>query len=89
MKKSVWKFPLNIEDAVTIRMPKCSMVLDVQLQNGIPCLWALCATDSPLEDRTFFLYGTGHPIEEEDISYVGTFQIHDGALVFHLFEYCE
>lgn len=33
----------------------------------------------------FRLAGTGHPIAEADLRYVGTFQLADGALVFHVF----
>ena len=39
--------------------------------------------------RHFRLSGTGHPLGEDYlriINYIGTFQMENGALVFHLFE---
>jgi hypothetical protein len=32
------------------------------------------------------MYGTGHDMPDDPGQYVGTFQMHGGALVFHLFE---
>ncbi|GAI73877.1 unnamed protein product [marine sediment metagenome] len=47
--------------------------------------------DSEIEKETrhFRLSGTGHPLGDDYlriINYIGTFQIENGALVFHLFE---
>ncbi|GAJ02446.1 unnamed protein product, partial [marine sediment metagenome] len=41
------------------------------------------------ETRYFRLSGTGHPLGEDYlriIDYIGTFQMENGALMFHLFE---
>lgn len=39
-----------------------------------------------MEIRTFAIYGTGHVQESICGEYIGTFQLHSGALVFHVFE---
>jgi hypothetical protein len=50
-------------------------------------MWALVNPEASKEKRRFELYGTGHDVPESDgLIHVGTFQMQDGALVFHLFE---
>jgi len=60
--------------------------LDVQLQDGLPVLWATVDTDAPTEERLFLLAQTGEEISGYP-AYIGTFQI--GQLVYHLFEEFE
>jgi len=36
--------------------------------------------------RDFRWYGTGHPVKDNPGRYIGTVQMLDGKLVFHLFE---
>jgi len=82
---SVWKFPLRVDDVVPVEMPEDAKLLTVQLQRGEPCLWALVCPEAPKRTRFLRIVGTGHPVED-DLLYVGTFQLQNGALVFHLFE---
>lgn len=86
--KRVYKYHLDIQDEVSVMMPKGARVLSVQVQDGRPCLWA--AVDPiqiELEKRTFRIAGTGHPIADDVIDgFVGTIQMLDGRLVFHVFE---
>ena len=85
--KTIWKFGFDIEDQITIKMPKGAEILSVQTQNGGPQLWALVDDAAiPSEPRRFELYGTGHPFREGEQKFIGTFQLHGGSLVFHLFE---
>lgn len=81
-------FKYTIEPDAYIEMPNGARILSVQVQNGVPVLWALVDPDAPLKRRDIRVYGTGHSIrlEVEDLEYLGTFQMHDGALVFHAFE---
>ena len=87
----VFKYPVKIEDHVTLEMPKGAKLLSFQCQYDQPCLWALVDPEAPLESRTFRFVGTGHPIEEpaEKLSFVGTAQMRGGALIWHLFEITE
>lgn len=84
--KTIWKFNFKLEDRFTIEMPRNAEVLTVQEQAGGPCLWALVEPANSKEPRRFALYGTGHPVSNEEQRYVGTFQLARGALIFHLFE---
>ncbi len=69
-------------------MPPGSVVLDVATQNGLPTLWTLGPTPSGVtEQREFIGYGTGHPMWEENLTYVGTaHDVYGDGLVFHIFE---
>lgn len=88
--KTIYKYPIEVTDDQTIWMPRGAQVLSVQCQSGRPCAWALVDIEQPKEARRFTLVGTGHPCEVlDDAKYVGTFQMHDGALVFHLFDLGE
>jgi len=84
--KSIWKFPIDLLDRQEISLPSDARILCVQTQSGLPFMWAKVDTEAQKEKRTFRLIGTGHPIEDDSLSYIGTFQIYNGSLVFHLFE---
>lgn len=68
-----------------IEMPRGATVLCVQTQNGVPCLWAEVDTYEPTVQRRIDVYETGHEVPFSS-RYVGTFQLHGGALVFHVYD---
>ncbi len=100
--RTIWKYPFEVLDEFTIAMPSHSQILCVQTQREQGCIWAYVDPDEPTEGRRFRLIGTGHPIDDltDYVSpinskdshgiysdkYVGTFQLQEGYLVFHLFE---
>lgn len=87
--KSIWKYPLGVTDIQDVPMPIGAEVLSVQIQHGMPCIWAIVDTAGKTEHRVFKMYGTGHPLtinEKDNEVFIGTFQVNAGALVFHLFE---
>jgi len=82
--KTIWKYELiTIFGIQEIAMPSGSVILTLQLQNGIPCLWVLVEPDKPIEKVIIKVLAT----EGSDIislrKYIGTYQI--GGLVFHVF----
>ena len=85
--KTIWKYPLEPFER-TLNVPANAQLLTVQTQKNIPCLWFLVELDQaePTETRRFTTYGTGHTIPDGNRLYVGTTQMHDDALVFHVFE---
>jgi hypothetical protein len=84
---TVWKFPLEITDEQEIDIPAHAQLLDAQMQNGQLCLWALCNVNNPSVKRKIFIFGTGHKIDFSEVgSYVSTFQMENGELVFHVFD---
>lgn len=84
MNYVVWKFPFEIKDTFSLKMPAGSRILHVALQGDVPCMWALCKASNPEITRQFRIHGTGHSNIELDEIYVGT--IMDGAFVWHIFE---
>jgi hypothetical protein len=86
--QTIWKYPITVTDRFTLNLPKGAQILSLQPQHDQVCLWALVDPDQPKEARLFRLFGTGHAVEEGDrLSFVGTFQVQGGSLVFHVFEY--
>ncbi len=85
--RTIHKFPLIVTDSQELLLPRGFQPLCVQVQHGIPCLWALVDAGAEKAYFTFRTYGTGHPITEPENSlrYVGTYQLDDGRLVFHVF----
>lgn len=86
--KTIYKYECRIHDTLTISMPKGAMVLSVQVQRGMPCIWALVDTEEPQTTHKFHWLGTGEEssIPLEKCWYLGTVQLAEGSLVFHLFE---
>lgn len=80
----IWKYELKEIDEQIIRMP-AAKPLTVQMQHGKLCMWCMVDESCVMTERTVRIYGTGHPIKNADGIYVGTFQMHNGALVFHVF----
>ena len=82
---TIWKYPLGL--GVTQHyMPLGATPLHAQMQRGEPVLWALVEPSEKQELRTFDVYGTGHTMRNDSGEYIATFQMADGALVWHVFE---
>ena len=87
--QTIYKYPLQVDDETTIKMPLGAKILTVQEQGGVPCIWALVNDSVPKKERTFLLLGTGQRCEDLRIcesNYIGTFQLAGGRFVGHLFE---
>lgn len=85
--KTIWKYELSIGPTL-LDVPKDASLLTVQIQNEKPCLWMGVDPDAECVRRTFHVIGTGHPIVDlyNTLKYVGTFQLHSGTFVGHVFE---
>ena len=82
--RTIWKFPLKITDHQSIKMPQGPRLLTVQIQDGVPMLWAMVDTNTGITwDIEIRIYGTGNPGPNEAENYIATFQ-QDG-LVWHVF----
>lgn len=98
--RSVFKYPVLLTDIFSLDLPEGAKVLSVDVQRGEPQLWALCdatmsagmvtpsSIDGKMSRRRFRVAGTGHPIHTpaDKLEFIGTFMLHGGELVFHLFE---
>lgn len=82
----VYKYPIpQLGDWVSVTMPEGAEPLCVQMQQGVPCIWARVTIGRPPAIQHFRIAGTGHDLGSNVGRYVGTFQVHEGALVFHVF----
>lgn len=82
---TIWKYPLTA--ASGLRMPQGARLLAVQVQAEDVCLWALVDPEAPMVTRTIRVFGTGHTVRLAPTdTYIGTFQLSGGALVFHVFD---
>jgi hypothetical protein len=85
--RTIFKYTVQLNDELTLAIPAGAQLLCVQTQRGIPQLWAVVDTERPDAPRHFRWFGTGHSFDPGgEAAYIGTVQINDGALVFHLFE---
>lgn len=92
MQATIWKFEIPAQDRFKVIMPKKHKIVHVAVQNNVPCMWAQVGPYPTLAEEVdnaefnFRLVGTGHPIPDIDqLEHVGSFQLHGGALVFHLY----
>lgn len=87
---AIYKYPVPITTggSCVVEMPKGARALSLQVQDGEPVLWMLCDPSTGTERRLFTWYPTGHIYDAGGIrgEHVGTIQLYDGRLVWHLFE---
>jgi hypothetical protein len=90
---TIRKYPLDEAaarggGAWVLTMPPGAEILCVQVQDGVPCVWARVDDDPydqrPRDERVIAVYGTGHA--NTIGKYIDTFQLAGGNLVFHAFE---
>ncbi len=86
MSKTIWKYLAGVGGRWTQLMPAGAEILSVQAQHGDVQMWALVDANRPSEPREFVAYGTGHPMPNDPGKFIDTFQIENGALIFHVFE---
>ena len=85
MSKTIRKYPVTCGRSIQ-QMPAGAKILSVQVQLEEVQMWVLVDPSIPHEPREFDVYGTGHLMPSDPGKFIGTFQLEDGALVFHLFE---
>ena len=76
----------SLAPRITLEMPQGAKILAVQTQRNEPQMWALVDTGQFKVSRTFRVYPTGVEFDVAGLAYIGTFQVQDGTLVFHVFE---
>jgi hypothetical protein len=84
--KRIFKYKIPVNDSFGIHMPEDAVILSVQCQKDEPCIWVMVDEYKPETTRRFELYGTGHVMSKMNQQYIGTFQMMQGNLVYHLFE---
>lgn len=92
MALTIWKFPCDLAEWISLYMPDGASILAIQQQIGTLCVWALCDPHKPPRQRRLRIFGTGHPIPSEILGisagklfYRDTIQDINGE-VWHIFE---
>ena len=80
--KTVFKYELQGKDVI-LKLPLGAKILNVQLQNDRPVLWALVNPENELVDRSICIVGTGWDVED-NMEYINTYM--EGYFVWHVFE---
>lgn len=83
----VYKYPLDTE-RTQHNLPLDAKFLSVQVQHDKPQMWFLFdEKETLMEQRNFRIVPTGERFHVSgEAEYLGTFQLYNGGLVFHLFE---
>ena len=80
---TIWKFPFAITDRQFVTMPDDAEILRIEVQDGLPCLWAMVDPSKMRLAVMLATYGTGHQLPNDPGEYLGTYQV--GGFVGHVF----
>lgn len=84
--KTIHKYELYpINDMIILKTDHIERWLSVDVQRGMPVVWAVVDTDKPQQSHTLYVRGTGHKMTGEEGSFLGTILLEGGSLVFHIF----
>lgn len=82
--RTIYKYPLDIQDVQYVNAPMGATPLHVDEQFVVLNLWMSIDTDRPNVKHRIVIRGTGHPQRSDDGNYVGTVLMQSG-LVWHVF----
>ena len=84
--RTVYKYELALIDYQQIAAPEGAIARSVMLQQGVPTLWAEVDTRLEVEAMHIITIGTGQPMPEEPCTFIGTYQLLEGELIFHVYQ---
>jgi len=81
---NIYKYKLKIAFTQLCKMPLKSEILDIQMQHGLPTMWAKVDKNSEIIDVKIDMYVTGKNLPKNfNKEFLATVQ--DGAMVWHFF----
>lgn len=83
--RNIHKFRLDLQDQQYINIDPNAVFLHVDVQDGIPCIWALVDTHVHKTSRPVRIYGTGQTIFFYEDQFLGTVLLESGKVVLHIF----
>jgi len=85
--KRIYKYSLDTIDQQVLRLPSNSKVLSVAAQGDNIVLYVrIDDTIVRMTDCLVLIHGTGHDADDTiDSTFVGTVNLYNGALMFHVF----
>jgi hypothetical protein len=87
--KTIHRYRLAVKDHQAVMMHKDARILSVQHRDGTEegiDMWALVDCGEAPVERVFHVVGTGAPVSDGRLDFLGTVQLYQGRLVFHVFE---
>jgi len=86
MDLKIFKYRLKVTDVQTIKLPYRAKVIKIDVQDDKLYLWAEVGHGEELVDRTFYVFGTGQPInvDPHSMKYIDTVQM--PPFVWHVYE---
>ena len=84
---TIYKYELEVGASQVVELPEGAEINCVQAQHDKICIWAEVNPERPKEKHVVWVFGTGHDINEEskDKRYMGTVQMFEGSLVWHVY----
>lgn len=84
--KTIWKFELTPHRIQSLSLPAGAQILHVATkEDNAPLLWVLVDPEMPLQEQYLGVYTTNTAMPDHLGRYIGTFQIFQGSLEFHVF----
>jgi hypothetical protein len=84
--RQIFKYQLEVKKWQTLILPVSFKPLTLQVQAGVPCMWAEVETTEETASFTFGMFPTGHiELPNSEMKYLGTVQMGNGSLVFHYY----
>lgn len=81
----IFKFRLKSESEQIVRMPAKSELMDIQVQSGVPVMWALVDDSSEIIDVKINMYWTGDELVKSNSEKTFLATVQDGEIVCHFF----
>jgi hypothetical protein len=82
----IHKFPLSVVGEQKIQISPGAWILSLQVQNGVPTIYAMVDPKDEKKDRDIMMYSTDKPIDNiYNHEFLGTVQLPNG-FVFHYFQ---
>lgn len=85
MQRTIWKYVLEPILQQEVALPQAASILSAGFQDGVFVLWAIVEPAAQLERRTILIIGTGSPMPERILRFIGTVQ-EASDTVWHIFE---
>ena len=86
MAKTIYKYPLVIDDEQTIDLPFEAKVIHVGYDPaGTLCVWAEVNPNNPPQPHVFYVRGTGHPFTGQEGQHIGSVVDSLNFLVWHIY----
>ena len=83
--RKIFKYELSPEKNSLLTY-KNAKFLAVQVQKNIPYIWVEVDSEEDMASYTYYLIPTGSDFPSDNsLNYLGTFQIYNGDLVFHVY----